>query len=88
MTKSEKNKFILYDGAYVQGASATEEGAVTLATRKLNPTRGYRDVTAVGIYQLVKIVRRKLAPVEIEEVACCKPEPVTKSKAKAVKADA
>jgi hypothetical protein len=26
----------------------------------------------VGIYQLVSVVRRKTAPVEIEEISCCR----------------
>ena len=65
------SKFITVTRGYVDGKHANEENALIMAERLCQPGRYGNGADEVGVYRLVKVVRRKQTPVEIVEVACC-----------------
>lgn len=65
-TKDQPNFIAVDDYGYGRGGGTTEASAVETATKFLNRTRDYETVC---IYKMVKIVRRKVAPVAVEEVS-------------------
>jgi hypothetical protein len=61
----------LNEDSYALAKGNSESGAETKAAKLLQPSRYHAGHAMVGIYRLIKVVRRKEAPVEIEEIACC-----------------
>ena len=65
-------KFVsISDNRYVERTGATEGPVLDHAKKRFNQ-REYRDIQMIAIYQLVKVLRPKEVPVEIEEIATCK----------------
>jgi hypothetical protein len=68
----EPAKFVAVRGEYVEREAATEAGIISSAQRFLSDGRIYCDT--LYVYQLVKIVRRKPAPIVVEAVAVKAPK--------------
>jgi hypothetical protein len=66
-------KFLVTDlrgSHYANGA--TEAAMIDRGARLFNDDSYGRRLEGLGIYQLVKVLRPKETPIEIEEVSCCR----------------
>jgi hypothetical protein len=72
-SKKMPPRFVTCNESYILGRHLNEANAVAMAEKACQPGQTYdRGYAEVGIYQLIKVVRSKTTPVEIEEVSCCR----------------
>jgi hypothetical protein len=65
-TKQQPNFLCVDEYGSGRGGGTTEAPAVQIATNFLSRSREYNTLC---VYKLVKILRRKVAPVQVEEVS-------------------